>query len=113
MDLHIYLYDETGRADQKLDSIIALLGALVARETIIMQELDDLTQQVQATDDAEQSAIALINGIAARIDAAGTDPKALKALTASLKSKTDELAAAVVANTPAADTPTADTPANG
>lgn len=103
MDVHVYLHGElSGSADQKLDSILALLRALVAQEKAIMKELDDLTTQVQATDDAEQSAIALINGIAARIDAAGTDPKALAALTASLKSKSDELAAAVVANTPAA-----------
>ncbi len=65
-----------------------------------MKELDDLTAQVQANDDVEASAVILINGIAARIAAAGTDPAKLTALTTSLKTSADTLAAAVAANTP-------------
>lgn len=66
------------------------------------RELDDLTAQVKANSDLLGSATTLINGIAARIEAAGTDPVALKALTDELKAKDDVLAAAVKANTPAA-----------
>jgi hypothetical protein len=69
------------------------------------QELDNLTAQVKANNDLLDSAITLINGIAARITAAGTDPAALAALTSELKAKDDELAAAVLANTPAKVTP--------
>lgn len=65
-------------------------------------ELDALTAQVKANSDLLDSATTLINGIAARITAAGTDPAALKALTDELKAKDDALAAAVTANTPAA-----------
>ena len=65
-------------------------------------ELDNLTAQVKSNSDAIDSATVLINGIAARITAAGTDPVALKALTDELKSKDDVLAAAVTANTPSA-----------
>jgi hypothetical protein len=68
----------------------------------IMAELDDLKAQVEANRTVSQSALTLINGIAARIAAAGTDPAALKSLTDSLKSDDDALAAAVTANTPAA-----------
>lgn len=57
---------------------------------------------MQANEDVEASAVLLINGIAARIAAAGVDPAKLSALTASLKTETDTLAAAVAANTPAA-----------
>ena len=66
------------------------------------QEFDDLEVQVKANTDAEDSALVLINGFAARLAAAGTDPVKLKALSADLKTHADALAAAVVANTPAA-----------
>lgn len=65
-------------------------------------ELDALTTEVKKNTDTEESAVVLINGIAARIAAAGTDPVALSALTTSLGTSADSLAAAVVANTPAA-----------
>lgn len=64
-------------------------------------ELDSLTNQVASNTSVVESAITLINGIAARITAAGADPAKLAALTASLKSEDDALAAAVAANTPA------------
>ena len=67
-----------------------------------MSILDDLTAQVAANKSVSQSALTLINGIAARITAAGVDPAALQALTDSLKADDDALSAAVVANTPAA-----------
>jgi predicted nucleic acid-binding Zn-ribbon protein len=101
-EFHIFLHIETGRADRKLDQILARLDALGRQESQIMQELDDLTTQVKATDDTEQSALVLINGISDRLAAAGTDPVKLAALTADLKTNSDALAAAVVANTPPA-----------
>lgn len=67
-----------------------------------MAELEDLTAQVAANKTVVDSALVLINGIAARIAAAGTDPAKLAALTADLKSEDDALAAAVAANTPPA-----------
>lgn len=82
------------------------LDLINQRLEYIMSALDDLTAQVAANRSVIDSALALINGIAARITAAGTDPAALAALTASLKSEDDALAAAVAANTPAASPPT-------
>jgi hypothetical protein len=103
LDVHVYLHLDSGlSADPKLDAILAQLALILNQESTMSAELDSLTAQVKANTDVEASALALINGIAARITAAGTDPAALAALTASLKSSDDDLAAAVLANTPAA-----------
>lgn len=64
--------------------------------------LDALSEQVAASITIEQSAITLINGLAALIAAAGTDPVKLADLTSQLKASADTLAANVSANTPAA-----------
>jgi hypothetical protein len=99
-DIHVHLHvDPDHEVLARLDVLIQKLGLM---ETKIMAELDDLTAQVAANTTVSQSALTLINGIAARITAAGTDPAKLAALTASLKSDDDALAAAVTANTPAA-----------
>ena len=82
-----------------------ILARILERLTHMSAELDALTAQVKANSSLLDSATTLINGIAARITAAGTDPAALKALTDELKAKDDALAAAVTANTPAATTP--------
>ena len=75
-------------------------------------EVDALTAQVKANNDLIDSATALINGIAGRIDAAvaaavaaganTADLAAITALSTELKAKDDTLAAAVTANTPSA-----------
>lgn len=91
------------RASMRRHPAIAELLQLILRKVDQMaQELDALTAQVKKNSDVEASALALIQGIAARITAAGTDPAALTALTTELKAKDDELAGAVAANTPAA-----------
>jgi hypothetical protein len=73
------------------------------------QVLDDLAAQVKVNTDVEESAVLLINGIAARIQAAvdkalagGATAEQLAPLTdeiAALKKGSDDLAAAVAANT--------------
>jgi hypothetical protein len=64
------------------------------------KELDDLTAEVSAEITVEQSAVVLINGFAAQLAAAGTDPAALTALHDSIAAESANLAAAVAANTP-------------
>ena len=61
-------------------------------------EFDALTAQVAATVGVETSAKALIDGFAAKLAAAGTDPVKLAALSADLKTSSDALAASVAAN---------------
>ncbi|WP_236674308.1 hypothetical protein [Paraburkholderia hospita] len=71
-----------------------------------MSALDDLKAEVAATLTVEQSAVTLIQGIAAQLAAAlanQTNPdSALVDLTNQLTASADALAAAVAANTPAA-----------
>lgn len=76
-----------------------LRDLIIERLKTMSKELDDLTAQVKSNSDLLSSAVTLINGIADRITAAGTDPAKLTALTTELKAKDDELAAAIKANT--------------
>lgn len=78
------------------------------RHLMMSKELDDLTAEVTETSGFIDSAVTLIEGIAARIEAAGIDRQKLTALTTELNAKSDALAAAVAANTPAAEEPQAD-----
>jgi hypothetical protein len=68
-------------------------------------ELDALTAEVANNTTVEKSALALIQGFAAQLAAAGTDPVKLQALADTLKANDTELAAAVAQNTPAAPAP--------
>lgn len=72
------------------------------RLKFMAQELDDLKAAVAKEAEVGQSAITLLNGLKAALDAAGTDPAALKALSDQLGSESQALADAVIANTPAA-----------
>ena len=96
------LLEYFGHISRKLDKIQQTLDDIKGKEDIIMADLTALTAQVKANTDTEASAVLLIQGLAAQIAAAGTDPVALKALQDNLKASADALAAAVVANTPAA-----------
>lgn len=64
--------------------------------------LETLQQEVQETKTIVDSAITLIVGLKAALDAAiaSGDPAALTALSAELDAKQQELAAAISANTP-------------
>jgi hypothetical protein len=85
----------------------ALLGALVAGEQLMSAQLDALAAQVAQTETVEQSAITLIQGLAAQLAAVATDPAAVAALAARLNSSATALAAAITANTPTPAPPTA------
>jgi len=91
----------------KLDAILALVTAQTLKGTTMSQQLDNLTAQVQATTDTEQSAITLITGLADEIRRLRDDPAALDALHDRLKASADALAAAIVANTPTTSQPAA------
>ena len=64
--------------------------------------LETLEVEVSETKTAVDSAIVLIQGLKAQLDAAGTDPVKLAALSAALDASQTDLANAVVANTPVA-----------
>lgn len=86
----------------KLDMVLTALDELKHGEKIMSKELDDLTTQVKANTDAEQSAVTLLGKLSDLIKAAGTDPVKLQQLTTDLDASKQALAAAVLANTPAA-----------
>lgn len=77
------------------------LGKINQKLTQIMALLDDLQMRVSANTDVIKSVIVLLQGLKAKIDAAGVDEVKLKALSAALGDDTAALAAAVVEHTPA------------
>jgi hypothetical protein len=94
IDVHIH-NDET---DRKLDLLLRKVDSLMA-------DISGLTASVAQNTTVIGSALTLINGFAAQLAAAGTDPVALAALQTQLNQSDTALAAAVAANTPAANQP--------
>ncbi len=86
----------------QLDRIETLLNTFATNQRTIMADLTALTAEVARNTSVEKSALALIQGFAAQLAAAGTDPVKLKALQDQLTANDDELASAVAANTPVA-----------
>lgn len=78
------------------------IGKLNTGVKAMSQELDALEAEVTRNTEVDQSAVTLLTGLAAQIESMKTDPVKLQGLADSLRSSSDALAAAVVANTPAA-----------
>jgi hypothetical protein len=110
IDLFIHTPEED-TTSRKLDTILEMLTAQKGKEDIVMADLSQLTAQVEANTTVVESAITLIGGLKSALDAAGTDPVALKALSDSLAAEDTKLAAAIQANTPAAPPAPAPPPA--
>lgn len=73
-----------------------------------MAQLDDVIAKVSSLGTVEDSVIALLTDIKAKLDAAianGADPAKLQALSDAIDAQTQKLSDAVVANTPAAPAP--------
>jgi hypothetical protein len=95
--------------ETKIDSLLAKLDSNHSETKDIIKYLEDnmtvefdtLTSRVNDTITVEESAIVLINGLAARLEALANDPAAILALAEELRAKNEELSAAVVRNTPA------------
>jgi hypothetical protein len=81
--------------------IIRMLRFLVRKVENMAGELDALRAQVARNTEVDASAIVLLRGIKAALDAAiaAGDPAALTELSNSLGASTDQLAAAVAENT--------------
>lgn len=88
--------------NRRVDRILFDVHRIVKLEEVEMANLDQLTQEVSEIGTVVDSAIALLAGLKAALDAAGTDPAKLAELSASLDAKANELSAAVAVNTPAA-----------
>lgn len=75
------------------------LSQILKNQELIMATLADLQVAVTAEDTVIDSAITLIQGLAAQVAALTPDQAAIDALAADIKAKSDNLAAAVAANT--------------
>ena len=104
-NINVYIHDRHSEARCEVMRRLEALDVKIdlVQETI-MAAIDDLQAAVTAEDTVIDSAITLIQGIPALIAAAGVDPAKLAALQADITGKSQALAAAVAANTPAAPT---------
>lgn len=93
-----------------LHNVFQILKSIKHQNQKIMDELTVLTQEVTETKTVMASAVTLLQGLKARLDAAGTDKVKLAELSADLDTHTNALAAAVAANTPAENEPPAEEP---
>jgi len=110
MDINVYFHFDSAQ----LDRIEKLLLNLTKGQDTIMATLADVQAAVTAEDTVIDSAIALINGLAAQIAALQPNQAAIDALAADVTAKAASLAAAVAANTPTPPpTPTGATGATG
>lgn len=81
--------------------IITGLAYIAYKISKMANELETLQTEVQENQTVIGSAITLLQGLKAQLDAAGTDATKLAELSAQLDSQSNALAAAVAANTPA------------
>ncbi len=88
--------------DPRLDLILEGVDRLTQGAKTMSQELDALKAEVAKNTQVEAGAVALIQGLASKLDAAKSDPAAIAALSAELRSSASALAAAVAANTDSA-----------
>ena len=102
-------YGDWKHLHDKLDAILILLSglgskiaALTLKQEQTMTDLTVLTAEVERNTTVDESAIVLLTGLAAQIEALKTDPVALQALADTMRGSSDALAAAMLANTPAA-----------
>jgi hypothetical protein len=90
---------------QQIDNKLDLLTIQIGRNQMATKAtLDDLQAQVTQTTTVEASAVTLIQGIAAALQAAlaANDPAKVQAIVDQLSTSASALAAAVTANTPPA-----------
>lgn len=87
--------------NSKLDLI---LKALNQDFTHMTQAIDNLQAQLTAMEDAEQSAITLLQTLSQELAANASDPVAIQNIANKLQADAAKLAAAVVANSPTTTT---------
>lgn len=100
IDVHLFLHNDS----HEFNELKNLVLNLTTKANTMSASLDALTAEVARNTSVDQSAIALLNGLKAKLDeliAAGNNDPALQSLADSLGTSSNDLAAAVAANTPA------------
>jgi len=92
------LSDQLNRIEDALSILLRKVDAMSAA-------LDALKLQVEQTTTLEQSAIVLIQGLAAQIESLKNDPVEIQGVVDRLRASAQSLAEAVAANTTPAPTP--------
>ena len=120
LDVHLHIHHDAPIPDAdlhaKVDRLVAAVLNLTRQGAAMSIELDALTAEIERNTAVDASVVALVDGLADQIDAlaaqlAEGDTSAAELaefkskvadLTASLRSSSDAVAAAVTANTPVA-----------
>src|SRR4030042_7199335 len=107
IDLNINLVDSADikRLEAKLDLILTSLQIIKRKEDIIMASLDPIRESVAKMTTVIGSVKSLLLQLSQLLKDAianGASPEEIAVIAAELDAKAEELAAAVVANTPAA-----------
>lgn len=89
--------------EEQLTNVITLLNEIKLKEDLLMATIQELEMQIVKSVAVESAAVLLIQGFAARLDAAGVDPVKLEQLKNDLNLSTINLEAAVEANKPAGE----------
>jgi len=100
-EILIIIEDHHKKVFALLDKIISNQQILIQNQNKIMATLADIQTEVAAEDTVIDSAIALLNGLAAQVAALQPNQEAIDALAADITAKTQALSQAVVTNTPA------------
>ena len=94
--------------ESKLNIVLYLLNCILDSQSLVLRRqkktlaiLDEVLDEVTETTNVMDSAVVLLDGLKAALDAAGTDPVKLQAIKDSLVTNKQELAEAITRNTPA------------
>lgn len=100
MHLHLHIEGLTG-IETRLSAIERKLDLVLGMEATTVADLSVLANEVQNNTDASNGIVVVVNRLADELEAAATDPAQVQALADQLRSNTQQLADAIVANTPA------------
>lgn len=104
LTIHVHHHFDPGPGGE---GVLHILRALQGKIENMATTLDDLVQQVTDEGTVIDGAVTLLDGLKAQLDAAGTDPAKLQALSDSIAASKQKLADAVARDTSGQPVPTA------
>jgi chromosome segregation ATPase len=101
-ELFLRIHRRLDHIDHNLTALHEAVGIVIKKEKKMTTEMLALKEKVAQNTSLVDSAITLINGISAQLEAIKSDPAAITEFIAELEASNAELAAKIVENTPAA-----------